>query len=223
MARRDGFQKVYDLTERVIPEAYLGPAPDREGFVDWACASALERLGVATHGELAAFWDLISPEEAKGWCLARLGQDLQEVMIEPADGGKPRKSYARDGLLDSLKDLPEAPKRLRVLSPFDPIIRDRKRALRLFDFDYRIEVFVPAAKRKYGYYVFPLLEGEALIGRIDMKHDRQSGDLTVKGLWLQPKRKMTAGRRNRLEAELERVRRFTGADRVVFLDGHLKL
>ncbi len=222
VARRDGFQKVYDLTERVIPDAYRGSEPDRDSFVDWACGSALDRLGAATHGEIAAFWDLVSPDQAKRWCLAHLGRDLEEVQVEPADGGKPRKSYAREGLTAALRDLPEAPKRLRVLSPFDPIIRDRKRAQRLFGFDYRIEIFVPAAERKYGYYVFPLLEGDALIGRIDMKHERQSGDLAVKGLWLEPGRKLTAGRRDRLEAELERLRRFTGAARVVFLDGCLE-
>ena len=222
VTKRDGFQKVYDLAERVIPEHHRGPMPDHESFVDWACSSALERLGLATHGEIAAFWELVSPDQAKAWCRARLGRDLEEVLVLPADGGKPRKSYARPDLSEALDDLPEPPQRLRILSPFDPIIRDRKRALRLFDFDYRIEIYVPAAKRKYGYYVFPLLEGDALIGRIDMKHDRASGELVVKGLWLEPKRKLTAGRRSRLEAELERVRRFTGAERVVFLDGYLK-
>ena len=104
---------------------------------------------------------------------------------------------------------------MRVLSPFDPVIRDRKRALRLFNFDYRIEIFVPEAKRKYGYYVFPLLEGDRLIGRIDMKHDRSSGALNVKNLWIEPKVKMSAGRRDRLAAELERIRRFTGAERTI--------
>ena len=103
--------------------------------------------------------------------------------------------------------MPEPPRRLRVLSPFDPLIRDRKRCARLFGFHYRIEVFVPAAKRRYGYYVFPLLEGDRLIGRLDMKHDRDSGALTVKGLWLEPKVRLSTARKNRLEAELERQRR----------------
>jgi len=114
------------------------------------------------------------------------------------------------------------PGRLRVLNPFDPLLRDRDRLARLFAFDYRIEVFVPAPRRKYGYYVFPLLEGEHLVGRLDMKADRQRGALDVMALWLEPGRKLTRGRLRRLEAELDRVRRFVGLDAVRFADGYLK-
>ncbi|MEE8202949.1 MAG: crosslink repair DNA glycosylase YcaQ family protein, partial [Alphaproteobacteria bacterium] len=108
------------------------------------------------------------------------------------------------------------------LSPFDPLLRDRARTERLFGFRYRIEVFVPAARREYGYYVFPMLEGKQLIGRIDMKHRRNEGVLAVKGLWFEPGVRHGVGRRRRLEAELERIRRFTGAERVVFADGAAK-
>jgi hypothetical protein len=109
------------------------------------------------------------------------------------------------------------PPRLRILSPFDPVLRDRRRALRLFGFDYRIEVFVPAAKRRYGYYVFPMLEGDRLVGRIDMK--REDGALAVRQIWWEPGVRASSGRRQRLEAELDRVRRFIGADRIVFAPG----
>ena len=118
--------------------------------------------------------------------------------------------------------MPEPPARIRTLSPFDPLLRDRNRAQRLFGFDYRIEVFVPEAKRRYGYYVFPLLEGDRLIGRIDMKHERQAGVLRVKGLWLEPKVRRSHGRMDGIAAELERMRHFTAADRVAFDDGYLK-
>ncbi len=151
-----------------------------------------------------------------------MGRTYRSPSYPRRRGGKPRRAYARPGLLAELAQLPEPPKRLRVLSPFDPILRDRKRAQRLFDFDYRIEVFVPAAKRRYGYYVFPLLEGDRLIGRIDMKCERQIGCLAVKGLWLEPGCRFTAGRRDRLDAELERLRRFVGTDRLVFADGYLR-
>lgn len=221
VAARDGFQKIYDLTERTLPPEHLAAEVAEAEAVDWACRAALERLGVATSGEIAAFWDLVTPAEAKAWCEARQGGELEEVLIETADRSRPRKAFAFAGS-DPCADLPEPPKRLRVLSPFDPLIRDRNRTERLFGFHYRIEVFVPAAKRRYGYYVFPLLEGERLIGRIDMKHDRQRGALSVKGLWLEPKVKLSAARQGRLEAELERQRRFTGADRVVFENGWVK-
>jgi uncharacterized protein YcaQ len=218
VAARAGFQKVYDLTERTLPAAHLSAAPSGAETVDWACRAALQRLGVATSGEIAAFWDLVTPQEAKDWCRARQGGELQEVGIETAAGNRPRTAFAFADA-DPGADLPDPPKRLRVLSPFDPLIRDRKRTERLFGFRYRIEVFVPAARRRYGYYVFPLLEGDRLIGRIDMKHERDSGALAVKGLWLEPGLGLSKARQNRLEAELERQRRFTGAGRVVFADG----
>jgi uncharacterized protein YcaQ len=176
----------------------------------------LDRLGFASSGEIAAFWAAVSPKEAADWCAARLGNDLVQVTVEPADGGKPRPCFARADYGALLEQAPDAPARLRVLSPFDPVLRDRARTERLFGFHYRIEVFVPAAKRAYGYYVFPLLEGSKFVGRIDMKCDRQDGILRVKRLWLEPTVRLTAGRRDKLEAELERIRAFAGADRVVF-------
>ncbi|GAB4352805.1 MAG: winged helix-turn-helix domain-containing protein [Kiloniellaceae bacterium] len=221
IAARDGFQKVYDLTERTLPPQHHDPVFDAAETVDWACREALQRLGVATSGEIAAFFDLVTPAEAKAWCEARRGGELEEVRIENADGGKPRAAFCFADA-DPCAALPEPPKRLRVLSPFDPLIRDRKRTERLFGFHYRIEVFVPAAKRKYGYYVFPLLEGDRLIGRLDMKHARDKGALAVKGLWLEPGVALSVARMQRLEAELERQRRFTGAEKITFAKGWVK-
>ncbi len=217
IARREGFQKVYDLSERVIPDAYRNGEVDHAAFVDWACRSALERLGFATHGEIAAFWDIISPHEAKEWVTQNRDM-LQEVGVEAAAGGKPRLCYALDEFDAHLDSWPKPPKRLRLLSPFDPLLRDRKRAERLFGFNYRIEVFVPEAKRKYGYYVFPLLEGDRLIGRIDAKADRKAGVLHVARLWLEPGVRASKGRLERLEDELVRVARFADVDTVYYAD-----
>ena len=218
IARRENFQKVYDLVERVLPPHHHAPDVGHDAFVDWACRSALERLGFATHGEIAAFWDLISPDEAKAWVEAHR-DELRPVSIEPADGGKPRASHAFAGFPDNLGDIPEPPARLRVLSPFDPLIRDRNRTERLFGYFYRIEVFVPEPKRQYGYYVFPLLEGDRLVGRIDMKADRKAGTLDVKRLWWEPKVRAAAGRMEKLEAELARLAKFTGVEEVRWLEG----
>jgi uncharacterized protein YcaQ len=114
---------------------------------------------------------------------------------------------------------PEPPRRLRILSPFDPSLRDRDRAEFLFGFRYRIEVFVPEPKRTFGYYVFPVLEGDRLIGRIDAKAHRDAGALRVKAFWPEAGIRLTKERRSRLEAELDRLSRFSGCDRVEFLDG----
>jgi hypothetical protein len=190
--------------------------------VDWACLSALERLGFATSGEIARFWATVSPAEARAWCAQHLGRAVEQVTVACADGSPPPRLFARGDLDQVLQDLPSPPRRLRFLSPFDPLIRDRQRTLRLFNFDYRIEVFVPAARRRYGYYVFPILHGDRLIGRIDMKHQRQEGKLQVAGLWLEPGQRFTKGRQRDLEAALEQVRQFIGADTVAFADDYLR-
>ncbi len=222
VARREGFQKVYDLAERVIPAHYRQAAPSTGELIDWACRGALDRLGFATPGELAQFWGTITAAEAAAWCRDNLGRAAIEVAVQSADGSAPKRAYARPDLPDLNADLPRPPGRLRVLSPFDPAIRDRIRTKRLFDFDYRIEVFVPAAKRQYGYYVFPLLERDQLVGRIDMKHDRQAGRLNVVGLWPEPGVSFAGRRHDRLEAELSRLHRLIGADRTVFRNGYRK-
>lgn len=221
---REGFQKRYDLTERVIEERLhappdpLAPAPT----VDWLCNAALDRLGFATSGELAAFWDTASAAEARDWCRAAKARgEIEEIEVEAADGSL-RKSFARPDTIAQAAELGAAPGRLRLLSPFDPMLRDRKRAERLFGFHYRIEVFTPAPKRIYGYYVFPLIEGQKMVGRIDMKADRAGDCLRVTALW--PERRVTfsPARLKRLEAELERVARFAGLSQVRFADGWLR-
>lgn len=215
IARRENFQKVYDLAERVIPPDHFAADVSHPDFVDWACRQALRRLGFATSGEISAFWDLVTPQEAKAWVNAHRAE-LEEVEVATVDGRR-RPSFAFVEGISTLLSPPEPPARLRVLSPFDPLLRDRDRAERLFGFTYRIEVFVPEAKRQYGYYVFPLLEGERLVGRIDMKADRKAGTLAVRRLWWEPGLRPSAGRLERLEAELLRLARFAGVERIDYL------
>ena len=218
IAGRMNFQKIYDLTERVIAQHHHEPEVEHDAFVDWACRSALEKLGFATSGEIADFWEIVTPQEAKDWVKDHR-DELVEILIETADGSRPRQSFAFAGFPDHLGDLPEPPARVRVLSPFDPLLRNRDRAERLFNFFYRIEIFVPEPKRQYGYYVFPLLEGDRMIGRIDMKADRKAGTLDVKKLWLEKGVRASAGRLEKLDAELQRGARFGGVERVNYLDG----
>jgi hypothetical protein len=220
---RRGFQKRYDLTERVI-DTHLCPGYadiDAPETVNWLCNAALDRLGFATSGELAAFWDTVSAAEAREWVKQALRRgEIEEVEITCADG-QTRKLVSKPVLADT-KPQAAPPGRIRVLSPFDPMLRDRNRAERLFGFHYRIEVFVPEAKRTYGYYVFPLLEGDRLIGRIDMKAHRDRGVLQVSALWPERSVKWSAARTSRLTSELDRVRRFAGLDRVEFSMDWLK-
>jgi uncharacterized protein YcaQ len=220
---RDGFRKRYDLAERVIDERLSGNRPDPAETVDWCCNAALDRLGFATPGEIAAFWATISPAEARVWCDGALAR--QEVVTAEitCDDGRIRAVFARPGVeAEAAAVAPPSATRMRVLSPFDPALRDRARAQRLFGFDYRIEVFVPEAKRRYGYYVFPLLEGDRIVGRIDMKAWRDHGRLQVRALWPEPGVRWSPARQRRLEAELDRITRLAGVDTVGFDDGWLR-
>jgi uncharacterized protein YcaQ len=216
VTRRDGFQKIYDLTERVIPAEHRAPVPEKN-VCDWACRSALDHLGFATSGEIAAYWKAISPDAAKHWCKKEI--ELGSIIEIDVEGsfGQRRKVLIRPETL--LTPPPEPTSRLRILSPFDPALRDRDRAEFLFGFRYRIEVFVPEPKRVFGYYVFPVLEGDRLVGRIDVKAFRDAGALRVKAFWPEPGVRLTKQRRARLEAELDRLARFSGCDRVEFTDG----
>ncbi|MGJ8585243.1 MAG: winged helix-turn-helix domain-containing protein [Marinosulfonomonas sp.] len=221
--RRVAFRKHYDLTERVIPEHLRMLDPDTDETVDWACGAALDRLGFATPGEIAAFWALVSPAEAKTWCDHALqsGKAI-EIEVECQDGLK-RLSYARPDVLAAAQDAPLPTESVRILSPFDPALRDRQRAERLFGFDYRIEVFVPAAKRKYGYYVFPVLEGDRLIGRIDMKCDRKCDVLNVTAFWPEQRVALGKGRKTRLISAIERTRRLSGVSTVNLMPDWLRV
>ncbi len=220
VARREGFQKVYDLVERVVPERYRSLEVSHEEFVDWACRAALQRLGMATRGEIAAFWALLTPHEVEAW-LAAHRRELATVRIEQVDG-KARAAFAFPETAESLDEAPEPPDRVRVLSPFDPLLRDRARAERLFGFHYRIEVFVPEAKRRYGYYVFPVMRGERIVGRIDMKAERDRDALAVRAFWPEPGVRLSKLLFGKLEDELERVRRFADVARVEFADGWVR-
>ncbi len=222
IARRDGFQKVYDLAHRVIPETHRAARLGAEETVDWACRTALDRLGFGSPGDIAGFWGLITAAEAKAWCAANLGRAVVPALVEGRDGGPKRKVFAPPDIESRLQELAPAPARLRVLNPFDPILRDRKRLNHLFGFDYRIEIFVPAAQRRYGYYIFPLLEGERMVGRADIRADREADRLHVEAVWPEPGRGMTAGRTQRLEAELDRARRFAGLGEIRFAANHLR-
>jgi uncharacterized protein YcaQ len=219
IARREAFRKIYDLTERVVPEPHLSAAPPEDHTVDWAANSALDRLGFATSGEIAAFWAKITPDEAKRWVArAQAAGEIVEIEVEGHDGAR-RRSFARPDVLAEAAAAPDAPGLVRILSPFDPALRDRARAERLFGFYYRIEVFVPAPKRKWGYYVFPVLEGDRLIGRIDMKAEREADRLRVTAFWPEAGVKLGRARRAKLEAALDRTRRLAEVADVSFAGG----
>ncbi len=214
VAARDGFQKVYDLTERVFPEACAQPAPSEDEYIDWMCDQALKRIGVGTPAEIAAFFGSITTPEARAWCQ---GQRTDGDVLEARVGDDGRAAFATRDWHRRARRAEQALENIavrpltRLLSPFDPVLRDRKRALRLFDFHYRFEAFVPAPKRRYGYYVLPILADDQLIGRCDAKLHRKEGRLEIRGLWWENGVRATRACKEQFEAAAWRLAELTGA------------
>ncbi|MEC7587047.1 MAG: crosslink repair DNA glycosylase YcaQ family protein, partial [Pseudomonadota bacterium] len=161
---------------------------------------------VASLGEIRKFWEALPPAEVTSW--AR-GSDLVPVRVESADG-KWQEAMALPDIEARLAAIPPPASQLRIINPFDPAIRDRARLKRIFGFDYTNEMFVPAAKRRWGYYVYPLLEGDSFVGRIEAKGDRQGGALRVTGFWAEDGVRWGKRRADRLRLELERFARLAG-------------
>ena len=134
--------------------------------------------------------------------------------------GSVRRSVTTEAALTRADALPEPSSRVRLLSPFDPALCDRARAERLFGFHYRIEIFVPEAKRKYGYYVFPVLQGDRLIGRLDAK--RTGKTLVARAFWPEAGTRMGKARTTGLAAELNRVRPIAGVESLEFSSGWVR-
>ncbi len=207
-AYRENFHKYYDFASRVIPPNYQSGQLSEPEQVEWLCNQALERLRFASAGEIQRFWGVLSAREAKSWVTEK-AHELREVLIETSDGSGCASLAPRD-IENHVAQVAPVSGRLRILNPFDPAIRDRNRLLRLFGFDYRNEMFVPKKKRTWGYYVYPLLERERFVGRVELKADQRSATLLVTGFWTEPRVKWPKARLHRLEAELDRFARFAG-------------
>jgi len=212
-SHRENFRKFYDLSERVIPPHIRARRHSDSAQIDWLCRAALDRLGFASLGEIQLFWDAVSTQEVRAWASSAKG--LVPVEVRTANRGR-MTCLAPADIETRLSEAPRPTARLRILNPFDPAVRDRTRLSALFGFDYRNEIFVPAARRKWGYYVYPLLEGDRFVGRIELKADRRADVLTVVQLWPEPGIRWTVHRAARLAAELTRLARFIGITRVIW-------
>ena len=207
-SHRENFVKYYDLAERIIPDHLRHSSGDDEKQIDWLCRNALDRLGFGSQGEIQRFWGAMSAVEAKSW-LEKVRPHLVAVEVETTERTFVPLVAAAD-IEERLAGLSKPSSRLRILNPFDPVVRDRDRLKRLFGFEYRNEMFVPPAKRKWGYYVYPLLESDRFVGRVELKADREARKLSVQKIWPEPKVQWTSNRQAKLEAELQRFGRLAG-------------
>ena len=211
-AYRKNFNKYYDLAERIFPSEIRDIIISDRDQINWLCEAALNRMGFGLPGEVQHYWDAVSTRECAEW-LTRAAAKIQQVEIESANG-QWIKAIAPLDIEDRLAILGQATSRLRILNPFDPVIRDRNRLKRLFGFEYRVEMFVPAAKRVWGYYVFPILEGRRFVGRIEIKANRKDSVLNVINFWPEKECHWSQSRHKKLSSELERMRRFIGVKRI---------
>jgi uncharacterized protein YcaQ len=218
VSHRTKFTKFYDLTERVIPKVYREVEISKSEQINWLCETALNRLGVATAIEIQRFWEACDLPEVQAWLIK---PTIEIIPLEYRDACNNKvQAFAPASIEEWSPQLGKPSTRLRIVSPFDPVVRDRARLLRLFDFEYRIEIYTPAAKRKYGYYVFPLLEGDRFIGRIDVRANRETDTLETNGWWLEPGVKPSTARIEKLTKELERLSKLAGVSRTARLPRH---
>ncbi|MFL5897118.1 MAG: winged helix-turn-helix domain-containing protein [Solirubrobacterales bacterium] len=179
-ARRVNFERLYDLPERVLPRHVLEAAtPTQEEAQRQLLLIAAKRLGVATEADLGDYFRLPRTESK-----ARVAELAEEGGLVPVRvEGWPRPAYLSTERPAGLRRAAAA---RALLTPFDSLVWARERTERLFGFRYRIEIYVPAPKRVYGYYVLPLLLGDRLVARVDLKSDRQAGVLRVRGAFAEP-------------------------------------
>ncbi|MFK7940466.1 MAG: winged helix-turn-helix domain-containing protein [Roseovarius sp.] len=206
---REGFVKFYNLGERVFP-ARMQEAPEDSVQVKMLCDQALDKISFGTGGEVQRYWEAMSAKTCRGWLEQ---QNLVPVSVQAADKSW-YDAWGAPDIEDRVEHAPEPTIRLRILNPFDPAIRDRMRLQKLFGFEYRNEMFVPQAQRRWGYYVYPLLEGDRFVGRCELKADRAAGWLRVTGFWPEPKVKWSAARLEKFDAEVQRFARMAGIGHV---------
>ncbi len=178
-SRRDAnFQRHFDLPERIIPaEIRDRPTPELHEAQRELLLVAARAHGIGTLDCLSDYHRMGNKTARPR--LAELVEDAQILQVN-VDG------WSEPAYLHPAAKKPRSVAACSVLSPFDPVVWNRRRAKLLFDFDYRIEIYVPAAKRQYGYYVLPFLLGDDLVGRIEVKADRKHGVMRVLGAWSEP-------------------------------------
>jgi uncharacterized protein YcaQ len=172
--RLGNFARVYDLAERVVAAEHLGREIADEDAHRELVRRAARAHGVATAGDLADYFRMPAVEAKPAVEALAAAGELLPVAVE---------GWRETAYLDPAAAVPRRIRAAALLSPFDPVVWTRRRALRLFGFDYRFEIFVPREQRRWGAYVLPFLLGERLVARVDVKADRPGRRLQVLGAW----------------------------------------
>jgi uncharacterized protein YcaQ len=210
VAGRQGFQRLYDLPERVLPRAILDAAsPAEPERLRELVVRAVRARGVLTERGAVEHWRL------RGGA-ARVGEAVESLV---ADGVLERHAVEDDGqpvLVPAGVELDRsAPSAAVLLSPFDNLLWDRPFARRVLEFDHLIEVYKPAPQRRYGYYVLPLLWRDRIVGRADLKSERAAGTLVVRAFHVEHGVRRSAALDQAFDRALDRLRRVIGLEAVV--------
>lgn len=186
---RRNFQRIYDLTDRVIPEQWRRKGLPEPKAIEQLLVRALKGHGWASTGTLAQTWRLKNQQKTIAAALNRLverGDVIPCALIGDDRKKSPGWIQPKDLVLaDRLKRVRPRTDRGVLLSPFDPVLWDRRRVQQLFAFDQVLEIFKPAPKRKYGYYCLPVLAGDRLVARVDLKADRKAQRLNILSMLLE--------------------------------------
>jgi uncharacterized protein len=215
--RREGFQRIFDLPERVVPALWDGPP-----LSEAACRQEIARLTIGALGIVRPGW-LADYFRSVGQAYISVRAAPAELRTLEANGvaipieieGMPGPAWL-DGtqlpLLDDLRAGRGQPTLTTLLSPFDSLIWHRDRALALFDFEYRLESYTPAGKRRYGYYTLPILDRGQIVGRLDPSFDRRAKVLTVKALHLEPGVRVSTRLATAIDRAVRELVTFLGGD-----------
>ena len=203
IARRERFQRVYDLRERVYPEWQDESTPPLEEVIQSLCLKAVRALGIAQLLWVEDYFRL--PRKLVQQAIDRLTASGQVVTVEIEGWNEPA-LIAADHLsvLEDAASTIQEPVLTTLLSPFDALIWNRARTKQLFNFDFSIECYLPASKRKYGYYLLPILHRGNLVGRLDAKAYRKEGIFEIKSLYLEPSAPAGDGLARDLAAAVQR-------------------
>ena len=176
---RDGFEKYYDLTERVLPSQIDTSVPTIEEFCKYLIDSTVKAHGFGAYRTFSAGARYGVPLAGSLKKALQQATEAGELILSTSDSGD--QIYMKPAEGRSIRAQPV----VRILSPFDNLVSQRERLAAVFNFDYQIECFVPEAKRQYGYYCLPILYGDQLVGRMDCKSHRDKSHFQIKALYLE--------------------------------------
>jgi uncharacterized protein YcaQ len=212
---KSGTRKFYDLAEKYLPAELLAapdPCPDECAFLSWRIRRRIGAVGLLWNRRSDAWLGIRMDTEQRNDAFSRLEKEGSIVPVQTAGLHFPLYLLSEDmPLLDSVLSRQAQPKpRLEFLAPLDPMLWDRKLIEALFEYQYSWEIYTPVSKRKYGYYVLPMLYGDRLIGRIEPKADRRTKTLTVQNIWFEPGVRRTKQLSARIDKAVQRLARFNG-------------